>query len=100
MYKLIKNSDRTWCSFGCSRRRKFFLAGSSQLELKTEQVDFHIAPGSSLRMAANEIANSGVVVDPFASYCSGQSDACRVGHQGRELRDQSGNYASGVIEKS
>jgi UPF0755 protein len=43
----------------------FFWLVSSPLELRTEQVDFHIAPGSSLRMAAKEIANSGVVVDPL-----------------------------------
>ena len=43
----------------------FFWLVSSPLELKTEQVDFHIAPGSSLRMAAKEISNSGVIVDPL-----------------------------------
>jgi UPF0755 protein len=43
----------------------FFLLVSSPLELKAEQVDFHVAPGSSLRLAAKEISNSGVIVDPL-----------------------------------
>jgi UPF0755 protein len=38
---------------------------SSPLELKVEQVDFHISPGSSLRATAKEITNSGVVVNPW-----------------------------------
>ncbi|MEI7428904.1 MAG: endolytic transglycosylase MltG [Betaproteobacteria bacterium] len=43
----------------------FFWLVSSPLELKVEQVDFHIPPGSSLRASAKEISSSGVLVDPL-----------------------------------
>ena len=43
----------------------FFWQVSSPLELKSEQLDFNIAPGSSMRAAAREIAASGVKLEPW-----------------------------------
>ncbi len=43
----------------------FFWQLSSPLELKSEQLDFNIAPGSSMRAAAREIAASGVKLEPW-----------------------------------
>ena len=65
MFKLIKILIVLGVLLATATGGIFFWLVSSPLELKTEQVDFHIAPGSSLRMAAKEISNSGVVVDPL-----------------------------------
>ena len=65
MFKLIKILIVLGVLLVTAASGIFFWLVSSPLELKTEQVDFHIAPGSSLRMAAKEISNSGVVVDPL-----------------------------------
>jgi UPF0755 protein len=43
----------------------FFWQISSPLELKSEQLDFNIAPGSSMRAAAREIAAAGVKLEPW-----------------------------------
>ena len=43
----------------------FYWRISSPLELKSEQLDFNIAPGSSMRAAAREIAASGVMLEPW-----------------------------------
>lgn len=38
---------------------------ASPLTIKNERTEFHVAPGSSMRVAATEIANSGVGIDPW-----------------------------------
>ena len=43
----------------------FYLQVSTPLALTGERVEFHIAPGSGMRVAAREIAGSGVDVDPW-----------------------------------
>ncbi|MFZ4538074.1 endolytic transglycosylase MltG [Propionivibrio sp.] len=43
----------------------FFWLVSSPLGLSTEQVDFHITPGSSMRAAARDIADAGVAIQPW-----------------------------------
>lgn len=43
----------------------FYWLVSSPIKLKSERVDFHIAPGSSMRAAAREIAAAGVTIDPW-----------------------------------
>jgi len=43
----------------------FFWLVSSPLALKSERIDFHIAPGSSMRAAAREIAGSGITLEPW-----------------------------------
>jgi len=65
MFKLIKILVVLGVLLVVAAGGSYFWLVSSPLELKTGQVDFHIAPGSSLRMAAKEISNSGVVVDPL-----------------------------------
>ena len=45
---------------------------SSPLELKSDTVEFHIAPGSGLRAAAREIAVSGVGVEPWVLVILGR----------------------------
>ena len=45
---------------------------SSPLELKSDTVEFHIAPGSGLRAAAREIAASGVGVEPWVLVVLGR----------------------------
>ena len=37
---------------------------TSPVTMKSERVEFHIAPGSSLRSAAGEIVNAGVRFEP------------------------------------
>lgn len=51
----------------------FFWLVSSALELKSEQVDFHIARGSSMRAAAQEIASSGVSLNPWLLIVLGKT---------------------------
>ncbi len=43
----------------------FFWLVSSPMALKSEQIDFNIPPGSSMRAAAREIATAGVVLEPW-----------------------------------
>ena len=45
---------------------------SSPLELKSDPVEFHIAPGSGLRAAARDIAASGVGVEPWVLVVLGR----------------------------
>lgn len=45
---------------------------SSPLELKSDPVEFHIAPGSGLRVAAREIAASGVGIEPWVLVILGR----------------------------
>lgn len=65
MFKLI----RTLFSLGLILVIVFsgglFYLVTSPLSLKNSQVDFHIARGSSMRAAANEIAGAGVPVNPW-----------------------------------
>jgi UPF0755 protein len=51
----------------------FFWLVSSALDLKSEQVDFHIARGSSMRIAANEIASAGVPLHPWVLIVLGKA---------------------------
>ena len=43
----------------------FFWRVSSPLTLKSDQVEFHIAPGNGMRAAAREISEAGVELDPW-----------------------------------
>ena len=43
---------------------------TSPVAMKSERVEFHIAPGSSLRSAAGEIVNAGVRFEPRLLSCS------------------------------
>ena len=50
----------------------FVWHASSPLELKSDPVEFHIAPGSGLRVAAREIAASGVGIEPWVLVILGR----------------------------
>ncbi len=50
----------------------FFWLVSSPLALKSEQIDFNIPRGSSMRGAAREIAAAGVVLDPWLLIALGK----------------------------
>lgn len=65
MLKLIKYSIILGLFLILALGGGFFWLVSKPLVLYSEQVDFHIAPGSSMRSAAREIAAAGVVLDPW-----------------------------------
>ena len=50
----------------------FYWLVSSPLRLAVDPVDFHIAPGSSMRGAARVIADAGVAIDPWVLIALGR----------------------------
>jgi UPF0755 protein len=65
MLKLIRNLIVLIFTLAVLAGGAFFWLVTSPLELKSERLDFHIAAGSSLRMAARDIYASGVDVHPL-----------------------------------
>lgn len=64
MYKLIKNLFILTVVLIIVSAGGFFWLVSSPLALKSDKLDFNIARGSSLRVAAGEVAAAGVALDP------------------------------------
>ena len=64
MYKLIKNLFILAVFLIIVAAGGFFWLVSSPLALKSDKLDFNIARGSSLRVAAGEVAAAGVALDP------------------------------------
>jgi UPF0755 protein len=65
MLKLIRNLIVLALTLAVLAGGAFFWLVTSPLELKSERLDFHISPGSSLRTAARDVSASGVVVHPL-----------------------------------
>lgn len=65
MFKFIKNLIALVLFLSLLLAGGFVWLVSSPIELKSERVDFHISPGSSMRSAAREISTSGVPIEPW-----------------------------------
>lgn len=65
MLKLIRNLIVLAVTLAVLAGGAFFWLVTSPLALNSERIDFHIAPGSSLRTAARDVSASGVDVHPL-----------------------------------
>jgi UPF0755 protein len=65
MLKLIRNLIVLAVTLVVLAGGAFFWLVTSPLALNSERIDFHIAPGSSLRTAARDVSASGVDVHPL-----------------------------------
>lgn len=65
MLKLIKNLILTGFLLALAAAGFFYWHVSSPLQLKSERIDFHVSPGSSMRGAVREMAGAGVSLNPW-----------------------------------
>jgi UPF0755 protein len=72
MHKLLKNLLVLALFVMLAAAGGFFWRVSSPLELRSDKLDFNIARGSSLRVAAGEIAAAGVSLDPWLLIALGK----------------------------
>lgn len=72
MFKLIKRLSVLTLLLVLVCGGGFFYLVSSPLVLKSQQLDFHIPRGSSMRAAANEISSAGVGLNPWLLIALGK----------------------------
>ena len=99
MYKLFKKL----CIFGLFlflvSGGVFYWLVSTPLALKSEQVEFHIASGSGMRAVAGEIANAGVVVDPWVLVVLGKVLRVDTSIKAGSYEIARGTTALGLLKK-
>ena len=99
MFKLIKKL----CIFGLFlflvSAGAFYWLVSTPLPLKSEQVEFHIASGSGMRAVAGEIANAGVVVDPWVLVVLGKVLRVDTSIKAGSYEIARGTTALGLLKK-
>ena len=99
MFKLIKKLIILGLFIALVLSGGFYWLVSSPLILKNDPLDFHINPGSGLRVAARDVVAAGVVIDPLVLVALGKllrvDTAIKAGSY--EIRE--GISALGLFEK-
>ena len=72
MFKLIKKLIILGLLFALVLSGGFYWLVSSPLTLKSDPLDFHINPGSGLRVAARDVVAAGVVIEPLVLVALGK----------------------------
>ena len=99
MLKFIKTLCILGLFLGAVAAGVFYWLVSTPLALRNDPVEFHIASGSGMRAVAGEVANAGVVIDPWVLVVLGKVLRVDTSIKAGGYEIERGTTALGLLRK-